>query len=122
MLNCVPVENPCVQPTFPLKLFEISQFDQPVTSGLNSGVLWCAQLISPEMDGSYCGIAGPVASGIAPATDRSFCCWVISATSEKFVFTAAAGVELEVRVVSSGPFGPPIPGGGSSTSRLNPRS
>ena len=64
----------------------------------------------------------PGDSGIAPVTDRSFCCWVISATSERLVFTVGAGVELAVRVVSSGPFGPPIPGGGSFTSRLNPRS
>ena len=47
---------------------------------------------------------------------------MISATSEKLEFTTGAGVELAVRVVSSGPFGPPIPGGGSFTSRLNPRS
>ena len=35
---------------------------------------------------------------------------------------SGAGVVLAVRVVSSGPLGPPIPGGGSSTRRLNPRN
>ena len=73
------------------------------------------------MVGSYCGIAEPVDSGSAPVTDKSFCCSVISATSEKFEFTTGAGVGLAVRVVSSGPLGPPMPGGGSSTRRLSPR-
>ena len=59
--------------------------------------------------------------GDGAGNDRSFCCWLISATSEKFVLTSGAGVEPDVRLVSNGPFGPPIPGGSSFTSRLKPR-
>ena len=60
--------------------------------------------------------------GMVPITDKSFCCRLINARSEKFVFTVGPGVEPDVRFVKSGPFGPPIPGGSSFTSRLKPRS
>src|SRR5271154_3542264 len=99
MLTCAPVENPCVHPTFPLTLLVTSQFEEPVINGLYSGVDSCAQLSCPEIVGSYCGIAGPDDDGSAPVTARSFCCWVINATSEKLVFTGAEGVELAVSVV-----------------------
>ena len=78
---------------------------------------------NPEMAGSYCRdhrSGRQRGSRLSPL--RSFCCCVISATSERFEFTTGAGVGLAVKVVSKGPFGPPIPGGGSFTSRLSPRS
>ena len=120
-LSWVPGEKPALTPTFALISFWASQVE-PLSTVLLSGVDTCWPLARPVTIGSYCGIIGPGDIGISPAIDRSFCCWLISAISEKFVFTSGVGVEPAVRFVNKGPLGPPIPGGGSFTSRLSPRS